>query len=187
MTIYRSSEFIPGNDIKIKTKYMVKEMYNIFDNYIDDLVDDKQKTLVNNLYKIFKKNIRNRYFWYKISSNKFCCYEYTGLNEYNLARICNRRIDTKHDENDPDKYFCAEHNRNHRKNKSKSIKINEENRCSIIKKDGKQCKYNSRINSICCKHYKWKYNIDNIHNVYNIIEEINILNNIDYDFVEQIF
>lgn len=180
MTIIRLSSYIPKNDVKINVKYMIKLMYDIFDDYINDIVNEKDILLINNLYNKFKKNVKNRYFWYRVSSNKFCCYEYTDRNNEKLAYICNKRIDIKYDEKDENRYFCAEHNRNHRRNNAKSIKIDNENRCSAIKKNYEQCKYSAKIDGICTEHYKSKYNVNNIKNVYNIIEEIKVLNNIEY-------
>lgn len=183
MTIIRLSSYIPKNDIKIKTKYMMEKMYDIFNIYINDLVDDNQKRVISNFYKLFKENVEKRNFWYEISSNKFCCYEYTDRNNKNIARTCEKRINLKYDENDPNRIYCAEHNREHRRNKYKIIKNNIKNGCNIICKDGNKCKYNAKINGVCVDHYKKIHNINNVKVIHNIIEElnneINILGNIE--------
>lgn len=170
MTVTRLKEYIPKNNIKINPNKMIEIMYNIFINFIENQIDEKCIKTIHLLFKDFKANIKNRHFWYIICSEDICCYEFTDRNKDNLAIICGKRINRKYDKNDPNKYLCAEHNRSHRKNNSKSIQIKEnEIYCKHIKKDGIHCKYSSKINGYCSKHYKNKYNI-NIKEVHDKIK-----------------
>lgn len=112
--------------------------------------------------------MENINFWYNVSSYKFCMYQYSDRNNNNnITRICGKRIDSDHIT------LCAKHNYNHI---SKSIKINECNRCPIIKKIGEQCKYEISIEGICIKHYKFKNNIKNVKEIYDKIKQIEIFN-----------
>jgi hypothetical protein len=99
MTIIRLSTYIPKNDIKIRPKYMLEEMYKVFEKYLEE-IDPKNSIIIENLYKNFKEKVRSRYFWYEISSKNTCCYEYTGINKDNITKICGRRIDVKHAKDD---------------------------------------------------------------------------------------
>lgn len=205
MTKFILENYIPKNDIKIIPKELIKKIENLFDTEIEDLTfEDKTSKIrlnyINYIYKKIKKLIINYHFWNSISSYNFCCYQYrnTKKNETddeNVGRICGRRIDKKKTyDDDSNKYLCSEHDRNHRKYHSISIKIKEnEIGCKHIKKDGSNCRYGSKINGLCLKHHKYIYKINKKEILNNIIfykyytnidDEIKILLNIKYDIYD---
>lgn len=179
MTNFRFKSFIPQNDILVIPKIFTKNLYDIFESILED--------------EINKKEIENYYFWYKVSSTKFFCYQYTDRNIDNITKICSKRIDIKYNEKEPNRFLCTRHNRNHI---PKSIKIDNTNRCPILKINDEQCKYSIKIDGICTKHYKINNNIKDIKEVHkkinrieefnkfccNIENEINILSNVDIEY-----
>lgn len=169
MTIYRYKNFIPGDGFKINPKAFTEDIFNFFNNYIENIYFEKKekeeedKKVLNKFYKEFKNKIVNYQIWYENATYNHCCYIYTDLNKININRICGRRIDKKSNQDNINKYFCAEHDRDHRKNKSKKIKINEKKRCNIICNNGKRCKYTYLKNGICEKHIKYGKNNNNVY------------------------
>jgi hypothetical protein len=173
MTNFRWKGFVPEDDIKVRPTSLVNEIYEIIKNHIDNEIKEERIKCLQYLYKELQNKLKNYNFWYKISSYNFCCYQYTDLNEKNTGRICGRRIDKKSSYgNGSDKYLCSEHDRKHRKYHSKPIKKKEnETYCNHINKDGTNCKYSSKINGLCVKHYKYIYKVD-IKEIYNKIDNI---------------
>lgn len=173
MTNFRFKHYIPENDLTVMPRTFTRYLYDIFEKLLKDELNKYNISIINNIYKKIREEIENYSFWYKISSLKFCCYQFTDRNVDNITKICGKRIDIKYGKNDPNRFLCAKHNRSHI---SKSIKIDENNRCTEIKRNGEQCRYSIGINGICVKHYKFNNNIKHIKEVHekiNIIKEFN--------------
>jgi hypothetical protein len=198
MTNFIFKSYIPKNDIKIRPDLLVEKIYKLFDmeienNSFDDKESKKKLKIIEYLYKEMKKLLVNYHFWYNVSSYNFCCYQYSYTKDNkdeDVGKICGRRINKKNSYDDNSNiYLCAEHDRNHRKYHSKPIKIKEnEIICNHINKDGNHCRYSSKINGLCTKHYKYIYKINKeeiynkiifYKNYTNIDKEIGILYNID--------
>jgi hypothetical protein len=176
MTKFRSKSFIPKNNMNIRPNSLVNNISTYIENYIDNQIHEKDKIILNLLYKEMKNHISNFSFWESIAAYNFCCYIYTGLDDKGINKICGRRVDKKNEQDNINKYYCSEHDRNHRKYYSKPIHVKDiENNCKHINKTGTNCKYSSRIDGLCVKHYKYIYNIDIIQ-IYKKIENISEFN-----------
>jgi hypothetical protein len=206
MTNFKYKSYIPKQDIKVRPEALVNEIYNLFitemeNMYSEDNSNKIKLNYINYLYKQVKILLKNYHFWEKISSYNFCCYQFRNpKNEEHIGNICGRRIDKKNSyDNDSNKFLCSEHDRTHRKYHSKSIRLKDnEKYCNHVNKDGSNCKYSSKINSLCVKHYKYIYNI-NIEEIYkkiekniefdkiytNIANEIDLFNNIEIETFSQ--
>lgn len=197
MTNFKFQSYIPKQDIKVRPSAIVKELYNLLDmeiedNSFEDITSKNNLRYINKLYKKMKELLVNYHFWYNVSSYNFCCYQFRNpKNKNDIGKICGRRINIKNSyDSNSNKFLCSEHDRNHRKNHSKPIKLKEnEILCTHINKDGTNCKYSSKINELCTKHYKHIYKIDK-NEIYNKIifykdytninSEIKLFNNIDF-------
>lgn len=186
MTKYIFKDYIPKDDIKVKPRILVQEIYNLLDkekndNSFDDITSKNNLKYINSLYKIMKKLLVNYDFWNRVAAYDFCCYQFRKTKEVDengeeiIGKICGRRIDIKHDKNDRQKYFCSEHNRKHKKLKAKPIKIDNKKRCYVICNNGDRCKYRYLTNGVCEKHLKYGKNNNKIY-VYNLnINKIRII------------
>lgn len=173
MTKFRNKSFIPQTDIKIKPETFLKKIINFIDSYIDDTFEEKNKKFLSIFLKEFKNFLKNYQLWYESATYNFCCYIYTDRIDKNINRICGRRIDKKNEQNNINMFFCSEHDREHRKKYSKPIQLKDgEIYCKHIKKDGNHCKYASKLDGLCVKHYKYVYNIE-IKEIYDKIKKIN--------------
>jgi hypothetical protein len=203
MTRFKFNTYANKQDIKIRPKALINEIYNLFEDEIENISSFKDETSkiklksVNNIYKDIKKLLENYHFWNNICSYNFCCYQYRNpKNKDNEGKICGRRIDNKKSyDNNSNKYLCSEHDRNHRKYHSQHIKLKEnEIQCININKDGSNCKYKSVLNNLCSKHNYYIYKI-NKHNIYDKIVfykyytdikiELDILSCIDIDIYKK--
>jgi hypothetical protein len=204
MTKFIFESYIPKDDIKIRPEALIKQIYNLFEKEIEDFKDEKSEIIlkyINYLYKKIKKRLSNYHFWENVCSYNFCFYQYRNVkDDKDIGKICGRKIDKKNSYSiNSNKYLCSEHDRNHRKYHSKSIKLKQnETYCNHINKNGSNCKYSSKINGLCVKHYKYTYNISTeeiyrkieknieFNKIYtNIENEIKTLNNIDIFFIDK--
>lgn len=170
MTISRLKQFTPDTPIRINPTKLSSALMDIIDKYIISLVDDDKKKTVTIFRKHFKEQINRYNFWYFLASMDFCMYQYTDRMDKNIARICGKDIKRKNGRNGDGKFLCAEHDREHRDSYAKSITLkNGEVYCKGINKDKTNCKYPSRIDGYCTKHYKYIFNIS----IEKIKEKIN--------------
>lgn len=183
MTNFTFESYIPKQDIKVRPTVLVDEIYKLIDIEIEDLssedITSKIKLkYINYLYKKIKKLLINYNFWKNVCSYDFCCYQYRNPKkdiDQNIGKICGRRIDKKKSyDSNSNKFFCSEHDRNHRKYHSKKIKIDENSRCYIILKNGSRCKYSCEKTGVCKKHIAAGKNNNHIYNV-NINRKIQII------------
>lgn len=157
----RLQNFTPYCPVKINPQKISSELINIIDTYINDLIEEEKKETITNFKIHFKEQINKYFFWYIVSSNDFCMYQYTDRNEHNINRICGRSIKRKNVGNIFNEFLCAEHFRAHRKLYAKSIVLKgNETYCKAVNKDGSNCKYASRLSGLCTKHYKLSYGMD---------------------------
>ena len=188
MTNFKLQSYIPKQDIKVRPSAIVKELYNLLDmeiedNSFEDITSKNNLRYINKLYKKMKELLVNYHFWYNVSSYNFCCYQFRNpKNKNDIGKICGRRINTKNSYDcKSNKFFCSEHDRNHRKYHSKPIKIKEnEILCNHINKDGSNCKYSSKLNGLCTKHHKYIYKVDK-NEIYNKIMFYKEYTNIDLE------
>jgi hypothetical protein len=191
MTKFIFKNYIPKEDIKVRPTALVNEIYKLLDieiedNSYEDIISINNLKIIKNLYKKIKILLVNYHFWNNIASYDFCCYQYKYTKENkdeDIGKICGRRIDTKHHKEDRQKYLCAEHNRNHRKNNAKSINVNNDKRCYIICNNNKRCKYTYESNGICRKHIKKGKNNNNIYICKLDINRIKIIEKSNKNYV----
>jgi hypothetical protein len=198
MTNFIYPTYIFNKDIKIRPEVLIDKIYKLINKEINDLTSEDiasqiKLKYIKSIYKEIKQMFTNYHFWKEVCSYNFCSYQFRNPKDENdKGKMCGRRIDKKLSyDSQSEKFFCSEHDRNHRKNHSKPIQIKDnEIYCNHINRDGTNCKHISKINGICMKHYKLTYKI-NKEEIYNkiifyksytdIILEINLLSNIEIE------
>jgi hypothetical protein len=195
MTNFIYPTYIFNRDIKIRPEILIEKIYKLINKEINDISFEDttskiQLKYITYLYKEIKQMFGNYHFWKEVCSYNFCSYQIRNpKDEKDKGKMCGRRIDKKLSyDNKSEKYFCSEHDRNHRKFHSKPIekKVNE-TYCNNINKDGAECKHISKINGLCMKHHKYIYKINKeeilnrilfYKNYTDINLELNLLSNI---------
>ena len=198
MTNFNFKSYIPKQDIKVRPNTLVEEVFKLFnkeikDNSFEDITSKIRLNYITYFYKEIKQLFVDYNFWKTVCSYDFCCYQFRSpKDKKDEGNICGRRINHKSNyDSKSNKFLCAEHDRNHRKNYSKPIeKKNNEKYCNHINRDGTSCKYTCKINGLCTKHYKYIYKI-NKEEIYNKILfykeytdinlELNLFNNIEIE------
>lgn len=162
---------IPFNDIKIDPKKLKSKLLNKIEKI--DVEDIIKKNIIKEIKDILDAN----HFWYEITGKNICAYRYQ-FSKKKEGHICGKPI-YRDKEIEYGDFLCSRHHKGHKVERHRKLKENE-TQCIAIGTNSKQCEYSAKIDKYCTTHYKIINNIKDIKNVHDIIEEIHILNNIEY-------
>lgn len=171
---------IPFNDIKIDPKKLLEKLLQKIDNITLVLNDNLEDIIKNIIKKELTNELYTNHFWYLITGKKICTHRYKYSKKYN-GHMCGKVIYSKHEGNIEGQWLCSRHFKEHESERHRTLK-EDDVQCKAITLANTQCLYSAKIDGYCNQHYKCISKIK-IKEIHDIIEEINLFNNIEYDTI----